>query len=116
GGALEVIDALRLLTLLESEGNGHRPIDLDSRRPEDVVEMDGGERHRLDRIIPLDCGLWQFLIDGCRLLLLACVRGSSKAPHYNTDDEPFSTDFHVHSSENPMNRTDRTYRYYQSYS
>src|SRR5215470_12879309 len=51
GGALEIIDALRLFALLEGKGNGHRPIDLDARRPEDVVEMDGGERHRFDRII-----------------------------------------------------------------
>src|SRR5215510_10907541 len=69
GGALEVVNALRLLALLEGEGNGHRPIDLDARRPEDVVEMDGGERHGFDGIIPLDCGL---RIADRGLLLLAC--------------------------------------------
>src|SRR5262252_1167900 len=94
GGALEIIDALRLLTLLEGKGNGHRPIDLDARRPEDVVEMDGGERHRFDRIIPLNCGL---RIADCGLLLLTCGRGSPKAHCRNTDDEPFYTDFHTHA-------------------
>src|SRR5688572_7081000 len=96
-----MIDALRLLALLEGEGNGHRPIDLYARRPEDVVKMDGGERHGFDGIIPLDCGsgLWD-----CGLLLLTYRRGSSKAHCRNTDDEPFSSDFHIHSYCAPRRR------------
>src|SRR5262245_56256262 len=91
-----MIDALRLLALLKGKWNGHRPIDLDARRPEDVVEMDGGKRHRFDRIILFDRGL---RIADCGLLLLTCGRVSPKAHCRNTDDEPFSTDFHIHSSE-----------------
>src|SRR4030095_11876542 len=34
GGALEVINALRLLAFLEGEGDRHRPVDLEARRPE----------------------------------------------------------------------------------
>jgi hypothetical protein len=51
GGALEVVDALRLLALLEGERHAHRPVGLDARQPERVRQVHGGERHRLDRIV-----------------------------------------------------------------
>src|SRR5215510_10344437 len=40
-GALEVINALRLLAFLEGEGDRHCTVNLDARRPEDVVEVNG---------------------------------------------------------------------------
>ena len=51
GGADEVIDAAGLFILLEREGNGDRAIGLDARRPEAVVDVNGGERNGLDGII-----------------------------------------------------------------
>ena len=51
GGALKVGDAPRFFTLLEGEGDGNAAVDVDARRPELIVEVYGGERHGLDRII-----------------------------------------------------------------
>jgi hypothetical protein len=51
GGAEEVVDAARLLAHAEREGDGLGAIDLDSRGPELVGEVDGGEGHRLDRVV-----------------------------------------------------------------
>ena len=53
GGALEQLDAAGQLALLERRRNARGAIDLDARRPELVVQMHGGERHRLDRIVGL---------------------------------------------------------------
>ena len=53
GGALEQVDAAGQLALLERRRNARGAVDLDARRPELVVEMHGGERHRLDRIVGL---------------------------------------------------------------
>src|SRR5262245_40122183 len=89
GGALEVIEALRLLTFLEGEGDRHRPVDLDSRRPEDVVEMHGSERHRLDGIITrrFCWGRFVALRDG--------RRGSPEAKRRDdTKTEPVPSVFH----------------------
>ena len=48
-----IFDAARQLALLECGRNAHGAVGLDARRPEHVVEMDRGERHRLDRIVRL---------------------------------------------------------------
>ena len=37
--------------LLERERDGDRAVGLDARRPEAVVQVDRGERHRLDRVV-----------------------------------------------------------------
>ena len=50
-GALEVVDALRLLALLEGERDGHRAVHLDPRQPEAVGEVHGGEGHGLHRVV-----------------------------------------------------------------
>src|SRR5262245_45490685 len=89
GGALEVINALRLLALLECEWNRHCPVDLDARRPEDVVEMYGSERHRFDGVITrrFCWGRFVALRDG--------RRGSPEAERRgNTKNEPFPSSFH----------------------
>src|SRR6266542_2112574 len=52
GGSFEVVDAAGLATFLKGKGNRDCAIDFDSGRPEVVVEMDCGKRHRLDGIIP----------------------------------------------------------------
>ena len=39
------------LALLEGGRDRHLPVGLDPRRPEDVVQVDGRERHRLDRVV-----------------------------------------------------------------
>jgi hypothetical protein len=52
-GALKVVQACVLLALLKCERNRHRPIRLDARRPERVVQVNVGERNGLDRIIIL---------------------------------------------------------------
>ena len=49
--ALEMANAFCLLALLKREGNSQRAIDLDSRRPERVVEMNRGEWNGFDRIV-----------------------------------------------------------------
>ena len=54
-GALEVVDALALLALLEGEGNAHRPVGLDARQPERVREVHRRERHRSHRVVA-GCG------------------------------------------------------------
>ena len=51
GGADEVVDAAAQLALLEGERDRLGAVGLDPRRPEHVVEVDGGERHRLDGIV-----------------------------------------------------------------
>jgi hypothetical protein len=51
GGAVEVADAAGLLVLFEGEGDGDGAVDLDARRPEEVVEMDGGEGDGLHRVV-----------------------------------------------------------------
>ena len=51
GSANEVVDAPGLFVFLECERNGDFAIDLDARRPESVVDVDGGEGNRLNRIV-----------------------------------------------------------------
>src|SRR5262249_46035082 len=51
GRPLEVVDALRLLALLEGEWDRDRPVDLDPRQPEGVGEVHRGEGHRLHGIV-----------------------------------------------------------------
>ena len=50
-GALEVVDASRLLALLERGRDRDLAVGLDARRPEDVVQLDGREGHRLDGVV-----------------------------------------------------------------
>jgi hypothetical protein len=51
GRSLEVVDPLRLLALLEGERDRHRPVDLDARQPERVVEVHRSKRHRLHGVV-----------------------------------------------------------------
>src|SRR5205823_582349 len=51
GGTLKVINALCLFVLFEGKRNSNLAIDLQTRRPESVVEMDRSERDRLDGIV-----------------------------------------------------------------
>src|SRR5262249_35073534 len=53
GGADKIVDAPGLFVFAECERNGDRAVDLDPRRPESVVDVDGGEGYRLDRIVAL---------------------------------------------------------------
>jgi hypothetical protein len=48
---LEIVHASAQLALLEGSRNRDFPVRLDSRRPELVVEMYGGKRNRLNRIV-----------------------------------------------------------------
>jgi hypothetical protein len=54
--ALEIVHATRLVALLEGRRNRDRAVGLDPRRPEDVVQPDRGEGHRLDGIVGLILG------------------------------------------------------------
>src|SRR5262245_51241942 len=51
GRTVEVVHPPGFLALLESERNGHETVGLNARGPEDVIEMNGGERNGLDRVI-----------------------------------------------------------------
>ena len=51
GGADEVVHAAGLFVLLEANGMVTVAVGLDARRPEAVVDVDGGEGDGLDRII-----------------------------------------------------------------
>ena len=49
--ALEVVDATGQLALLKGRRNGHLPVGLDPRCPEDVGQAHRRERHRLDGVV-----------------------------------------------------------------
>src|SRR5207247_8467040 len=51
GCTLEVSNAPRLLTFLEGERDGNGPVDLNPRRPEEIVEVDRRERNGLYGVI-----------------------------------------------------------------